>query len=181
VADAVIPDGWLQYTSPYDGSVAFAYKPEWMDLSGSPEDEQFREDALGAVTGGEPDDAVVLLGHWRRAASATLPISEIQVVKVPHACADGDLPTVVEQYARARAALYGDDSPKLLSHSDYPQPLGYAGWKVMLWANFETDATAIDVTGIAYGDTVVFVVIASPVNWVTLDAVATSIVFLPGD
>lgn len=178
ITAVLIPDGWARRASPGSGALAFAYDPSWTDVVDSPEDRQFQEEA-DAAAGDNPQDAVLLLGHWQRAASATMPAVAIRVVEDPLAGSDEDLRTIVERYANERAAVEGDESPSLVYSGDYAHPLFYEGWRVTTWADVDGERLAIDVTGIRYQDTVVFASMTANGYPVPIDALPSSVVFLP--
>ncbi|HEX7589508.1 MAG TPA: hypothetical protein VF362_00845, partial [Demequinaceae bacterium] len=170
-SDMRVPDGWSIASSPGgSGAFAYAYDPAWTDLRNSPEDRQFQKDAFAAA-GDRPEGAVFLLGDWQSAASSTLPAVTIRVVGDPVAGREGDLKAVVEQYAVERAAVEGDDNPEFFYSGEYAHPLGYEGWGVRVWAHVDGENIAIDVTGVRYGDAVVFASMTADGHPVPIDPV----------
>ncbi len=172
------PDGWSRRASTGSGALAFAYDPSWTDVMDSPEDRQFQEEALAAA-GDSPQDAVVLLGDWQRAASATMPAVRIRVVEDPVGGRDGDIRTIVERYTSGIAADLGDDEPDSFSSGYYRHPLGYEGFQKETWAHVDGQTIAIVVTGLRYRDAVVFASMTTDGYLVPIDAVPGSVVFLP--
>ncbi len=177
--EMVFPDGWPSRTSTRGSApVAFAYDPSWTEVTDAPENVRFQEDA-DAAAADDPANAVLLLGEWERAASATLPAVTIRVVEDPLAGRRGSLEEITEQFAIDLQASAGDDDPEIFYSGDWVHPLGYAGWRTTFFSGVDDGGVTVDVTAVEYGDAVVFSAMTTDGYPVPIEPVPASVVFLP--